>query len=114
VPFPNRKRTALNGLWRDLKLFFSYKAVGYLKCSEQYSRNSSSTFLISTPFSFIGTQLYVLEFWATWCGHSKMAMPHITKLQQQFRDKISFIGVRIWKKVAESLMNPRFLRVKNL
>lgn len=51
--------------------------------------------------SFAGTQLYVLEFWATWCGPCKAAMPHITKLQQQYKDKVSFIGVGIWEKVAE-------------
>lgn len=51
--------------------------------------------------SFTGTQLYVLEFWATWCGPCKAAMPHITKLQQQYKDKVSFIGVGIWEKVAE-------------
>jgi thiol-disulfide isomerase/thioredoxin len=51
--------------------------------------------------SFTGTQLYVLEFWATWCGPCKAAMPHITKLQQQYKDRVSFIGVGIWEKVAE-------------
>jgi len=51
--------------------------------------------------SFTGNQLYVLEFWATWCGPCKMAMPHITKLQQQYKDKVNFIGVGIWEKVAE-------------
>jgi thiol-disulfide isomerase/thioredoxin len=51
--------------------------------------------------SFTGNQLYVLEFWATWCGPCKAAMPHITKLQQQYKDRVSFIGVGIWEKVAE-------------
>jgi len=51
--------------------------------------------------SFTGNQLYVLEFWATWCGPCKMAMPHLTKLQQQYKDKVTFIGVGIWEKVPE-------------
>ncbi|WP_342332596.1 TlpA disulfide reductase family protein [Pedobacter sp. FW305-3-2-15-E-R2A2] len=51
--------------------------------------------------SLNGEQLYVLEFWATWCGPCKQAMPHLTKLQQQYKGEISFIGVGIWEKVPE-------------
>lgn len=51
--------------------------------------------------SFTGNQLYVLEFWATWCGPCKAAMPHLTQLQQQYKGKVKFIGVGIWEKVPE-------------
>lgn len=51
--------------------------------------------------SFAGSRLYVLEFWATWCGPCKAAMPHLTQLQQQYKDKVTFIGVGIWEKVPE-------------
>ncbi|SHM61399.1 Thioredoxin [Chitinophaga jiangningensis] len=51
--------------------------------------------------SFEGDHLYVLEFWATWCGPCKAAMPHITKLQQEYKGKVTFIGVDVWEKVAE-------------
>lgn len=47
------------------------------------------------------SQLYILEFWATWCGPCKMAMPHLTKLQQEYKGKALFIGVGVWEKVAE-------------
>jgi len=49
--------------------------------------------------SLEGDQLYVLEFWATWCGPCKLAMPHITKLQKQYNGKVTFIGVGVWEKV---------------
>lgn len=49
--------------------------------------------------SFEGNQLYILEFWATWCGPCKAAMPHITKLQEEYKDKATFIGVGVWEKV---------------
>lgn len=51
--------------------------------------------------SFDGDHLYVLEFWATWCGPCKAAMPHITELQQQYNDKATFIGVGVWEKVPD-------------
>jgi len=39
-------------------------------------------------------KVYVLEFWATWCGPCRMSMPHITSLQQQYKDYgVTFIGV---------------------
>jgi thiol-disulfide isomerase/thioredoxin len=47
------------------------------------------------------SRLYVLEFWATWCGPCKMAMPHLTKLQQAYKGKAIFIGVGVWEKVSE-------------
>jgi thiol-disulfide isomerase/thioredoxin len=51
--------------------------------------------------AFEGEQLYVLEFWATWCGPCKAAMPHLTKLQKEYAGKATFIGVDVWEKVKE-------------
>lgn len=61
-----------------------------------------SQWLKGTPVnSFKGDQLYILEFWATWCGPCKSAMPHLTRLQKQYEGKATFIGVDIWEKVKE-------------
>ncbi len=46
-------------------------------------------------------EIYVLEFWATWCGPCKQAMPHITEMAKKFAGKVTFIGMDIWEK-AES------------
>lgn len=47
--------------------------------------------------SFDGNQLYILEFWATWCGPCKAAMPHLTELQKQYEGKARFVGVDVWE-----------------
>jgi thiol-disulfide isomerase/thioredoxin len=51
--------------------------------------------------SFNSDHLYILEFWATWCGPCKGAMPHLTKLQKEYEGKISIIGVGVWEKIKE-------------
>ncbi len=38
-------------------------------------------------------KIYVVEFWATWCGPCIQAMPHLAELQEKYRDKIQFISV---------------------
>ena len=43
---------------------------------------------------FKGNQVYVIEFWATWCGPCIQNMPHIAELQQQYRGQnVHIIGV---------------------
>lgn len=35
----------------------------------------------------------VIEFWATWCGPCKRAIPHLNELSKKFKKDIVFIGV---------------------
>ncbi len=39
-------------------------------------------------------KVYVVEFWATWCGPCKTSIPHLTELQKKYKD-IKFIGVSV-------------------
>lgn len=44
--------------------------------------------------SFEKGKIYVVEFWATWCGPCVASMPHISALQRQYKDKgVTIIGV---------------------
>lgn len=40
--------------------------------------------------------VYVVEFWATWCGPCKESIPHITELAKQNK-QATFIGVSVWE-----------------
>jgi len=41
-----------------------------------------------------GTNIFVVEFWATWCGPCKRSIPHLTELQKKYADKgVVVIGV---------------------
>jgi thiol-disulfide isomerase/thioredoxin len=42
-------------------------------------------------------KIYVIEFWATWCGPCRAAIPHLTKLQQKHKDVI-VIGVSAYER----------------
>lgn len=46
--------------------------------------------------------IYVLEFWATWCGPCINAIPHVTELQKK-HPKVVFIGVNVWEQNLEAV-----------
>jgi len=41
-----------------------------------------------------GTNVVVVEFWATWCPPCRASIPHLTELQKKFKDKgVIFVGI---------------------
>jgi thiol-disulfide isomerase/thioredoxin len=42
-------------------------------------------------------QIYVVEFWATWCGPCRKNIPHLSELAKAFDGKAHIIGVSVWE-----------------
>lgn len=60
--------------------------------------------LKGTPVEkFESGKIYVVEFWATWCGPCKVSIPHLTELNKKYEGKVTIIGVSSfednWSKV---------------
>lgn len=43
-------------------------------------------------------KVYVLEFWATWCGYCIQAMPHLSELSAKYGDKAVFLGINVMER----------------
>lgn len=47
-----------------------------------------------SPVTFEKGKVYVVEFWATWCGPCKVSIPHLTEIQRTYKDKgVTVIGI---------------------
>lgn len=57
-------------------------------------------------------QVYVLDFWATWCGPCKASIPHLDGLaDQRAADGVNVIGVAIWPRPS-MVPTPDFVKEK--
>ncbi|MEI9413262.1 TlpA disulfide reductase family protein, partial [Mesorhizobium salmacidum] len=46
-------------------------------------------------------KLYIVEFWATWCGPCVAAMPHLAQLQEKYKDRgLEVVGVAASERAA--------------
>jgi thiol-disulfide isomerase/thioredoxin len=47
--------------------------------------------------------VYVLEYWATWCAPCKAAMPHLSTLAREYRDRVTILGIDIYEMQTTSM-----------
>ncbi len=67
---------------------------GKLKCGDSAPPLAVSNWLHGSEIKgFEPGHVYVVEFWATWCGPCIQIMPHMGDLQDEYQDKgVTFIG----------------------
>src|SRR4051812_41921268 len=46
--------------------------------------------------SFAKGKVYVVEFWATWCGPCIESMPHLSDMADKLKGKAEFVSVNVW------------------
>ena len=63
-----------------------------------------SQWIKGTPIQgFEKGTVYVVEFWATWCGPCIAAMPHLSALAREYKDKVTILGINVMEKKTTSV-----------
>ena len=73
------------------------QAMAELKVGDDAPKLSIKEWVKGKPFDLTKAKdkdVVVVEFWATWCGPCRMSIPHMSEMQDHFKDKgVTFIGV---------------------
>lgn len=81
-----------------LSASFAHAQASALTVGESAPLLQPAKWLKGTPIpQFEKGKVYVVEFWATWCGPCKANIPHLTEMAKKYKGKVEVIGVDIWE-----------------
>lgn len=84
-----------------------------LKIGDPAPKLDLAKWVKGTPIKeFAANKIYVVEFWATWCGPCRQSIPHLTELAKQYKDKITIIGVNSFEVPPETTGTEHFAKVE--
>ncbi len=79
-------------------VFARAQASTYLNIGDVAPPITAGQWYKGQPISkFQPGKVYVVEFWATWCGPCKANIPHLTELSKQYRKQVQVTGVSVWE-----------------
>ncbi len=83
-----------------LSTALSFTASAELKIGDPAPKLQAGEWVQGEPVKeFDKDHVYVVEFWATWCGPCKATIPHLDELHEKLKDKgIVFIGQDVWER----------------
>lgn len=93
----------LGGGWR----LPAQEAEPTLKVGDAAPALQAGTWVQGEPVQRLETgTVYVVEFWATWCGPCRQSIPHLDRLHRQFKDRgVVVIGQNCWEQDPAAVTN---------
>jgi thiol-disulfide isomerase/thioredoxin len=92
-----RKLMAIALAMAAVALVSSAATAGGLSVGDPAPKLAVKRFVKGAPVTkFEKGKIYVVEFWATWCGPCRESIPHLTEMAKKNKD-VTFVGVSVWE-----------------
>jgi thiol-disulfide isomerase/thioredoxin len=84
--------------------------AGILKIGDSAPPLQNSKWVQGEPVkTFDSNHVYIVEFWATWCGPCRASIPHLNEVWQKYKDKdLIVIGQDVWEQDESGV--PKFVK----